>query len=62
MARHDFPYSDAQASDAEARGLNDDLIQPSLRRAFPLPAEDHGNDHRFRVLLDALARASDRNR
>jgi hypothetical protein len=55
MARYDHQFWDSCSSDTEARASIDDLIRPSLLQAFPLPADDHGQDHRFRLLLDALA-------
>ncbi len=33
----------------------DEWFRPGLRYAYPVP-EDHEEDHRFRRLLDALAR------
>lgn len=58
MARYDFQHSDAFSRDAEIPTVFDDLIRPNLGRAFPLPVEGHGNDDRFRLLLDALAQRS----
>lgn len=55
MARHDHQFWDDRSDDAETRTSVDTLIRPGLRRAFPLPAEDHAHDDRFRLLLDALA-------
>jgi hypothetical protein len=40
----------------ESDKLIDELLRPSLRRAFPLPGPDQ--DQRFRILLDALAQLS----
>lgn len=55
MARHDRSYSHAWSDKADATPSIDVLIGPGLRCAFPLPAEGHANDERFRRLLDALA-------
>ena len=58
MARHDHQFWDDQSGDAETRTSMDSLIRPGLRRAFPLPADDHAHDDRFRLLLEALAQRS----
>ena len=55
MARHDHQFWDDQSGDAETRTSMDALIRPGLLRAFPVPADDHAHDDRFRLLLDALA-------
>ena len=36
----------------------DEVLRPSLRRAFPLPAPEQGEDPHFRFLLDALTYVS----
>lgn len=55
MARHDLLHSDVWSDGAETTSSIDVLIQPGLHRAFPLPAEGHADDDRFRLLLEALA-------
>ncbi len=40
----------------EASGSVDDLIRPSLRKAFPLPGTDPATDERIGLLLDAIRR------
>lgn len=56
MAPHDLRRPEARPDEGEARAPIEDLIRPGLLRAFPLPAPGGGEDERFRVLLDALAR------
>ncbi len=46
-----FPYGTVEAS-----GSEDDLLRPSLRKAFPLPRKDDSMDQRFRLVLDAMRR------
>lgn len=55
MTCHELPRLDPWSDDADAPPSIDALIRPGLHRAFPLPAEDHAGDDRFRVLLEALA-------
>jgi hypothetical protein len=46
---------DGFGSYPEGRASLDDMLRPSLRHAFPLPAEGLATDDKFRQLLDALA-------
>jgi hypothetical protein len=55
MARHDHQFWDDHSGDAEIRTSMDVLIRSGLLRAFPLPADDHAPEDRFRLLLGALA-------
>ncbi len=55
MTRYDRLPSDSLYGVAETTTSMDVLIRPCIRQAFPLPAADHSDDERFRLLLDALA-------
>jgi hypothetical protein len=55
MNRYDHLTSESRFDAAETGTSMDALIRPCLRQAFLLPADDHRNDERFRLLLDALA-------
>jgi hypothetical protein len=39
----------------DSDSLLEEVLRPSLRQAFPLPASQSGEDPRFRRLLEALA-------
>ena len=58
MARYDHQFWNDRSGDAETRTSIDTLIRPGLRRAFPLPTDNHAHDDRFRLLLEALAQRS----
>ena len=59
MNRHDYTQWDMRYGSAQTGTSMDALIRPCIRQAFPLPATDHSDDERFRLLLDALAQRSD---
>lgn len=50
------PWSSGVPLDhSESDALLDEVLRPSLRQAFPLPAVRSGEDPRFDQLLEALA-------
>jgi hypothetical protein len=55
MNRFDRLTTDPRFDAAENGTSIDAMIRPCLRQAFLLSADDHCNDERFRLLLDALA-------
>ena len=55
MTRYDRLAADPRLGAAEGGTSIDALIRPCLRSAFLLPQDDHRQDERFRLLLDALA-------
>ena len=59
MACQDRHVSDACFGAPASRASIDALLRPSLRRVFPLPADE--GDERFRLLLEALAQCSRRS-
>ncbi|TNC46441.1 hypothetical protein FHG66_19075 [Rubellimicrobium rubrum] len=59
MTRYNHQGLDTRSEFIESAGI-DALIRPCIHKAFPLPAEDHASDDRFRLLLDALAQRSSR--
>ena len=60
MTRYDRLPSEHRYGVAETSTSVDALIRPCIRQAFSLPATDHSDDERFRLLLDALAQRSGR--
>ena len=55
MAPHYQPHAHVPFGTAMTSTSVDELIRPSLRRAFPLPSWDDASEAKFRLLLDALA-------
>lgn len=60
MTRYNHQGLDTRSEFTESAGGIDALIRPCIHKAFPLPAEGHASDDRFRLLLDALAQRSSR--
>lgn len=58
MAQHYQPHAYVPFGTALTTTSIDELIRPSLCRAFPLPSRDDASEAKFRRLLDALAQRS----
>lgn len=56
MAQYSRSHAYIPAASALTNTSIDELIRPSLRLAFPLPAQEDGTEAKFEGLLAALAR------